>query len=71
VSLNRPKSARVSCDDRHDLGDAPVEIAVDDDVILFRPMAHLLHRFRHALGDDPGACPTLSAICHCRRRLKE
>src|SRR5262249_26968143 len=42
-------------DDRLHLGDARVEVAVDDDVIVFRPVAHLFGGFRHARGDGRGA----------------
>src|SRR5437773_9480572 len=42
-------------DDRLNLRNARVEIAVDDDVIVFRPVAHFFGGFRHARGDGGGA----------------
>ena len=42
-------------DDRLDFGDAVVDLAVDDDVIVFRPVAHFLGGFGHPGDDDRGA----------------
>src|SRR5437762_4439701 len=42
-------------DNRLNLRNARVEIAVDDDVIVFRPVAHFFGGFRHARGDGGGA----------------
>jgi hypothetical protein len=42
-------------DDRLNLRNARIELAVDDDVIVFRPVAHFFGRFRHARGDGGGA----------------
>src|SRR5438477_6489170 len=42
-------------DNRLNFRNARVEIAVDDDVIVFRPVAHLFGGFRHARGDGGGA----------------
>src|SRR5438477_4876728 len=41
-------------DNRLNLRNARVEIAVDDDVIVFRPVAHFFGGFRHARGDGGG-----------------
>ena len=34
------------------LGQAGADVAVDDDVVVLRPVAHLVGRLGHALGDD-------------------
>src|SRR5438067_2913385 len=42
-------------DDRLNFRNARVEVAIDDDVIVFRPVTHLFGGFRHARGDGGGA----------------
>src|SRR5580700_10289090 len=42
-------------DDRLHEADAVLDVAIDDDVIVFRPVAHLGGRFGHARGDHLGA----------------
>src|SRR5207237_7579546 len=42
-------------DNRLNFRNARVEVAVDDDVIVFRPVAHFFGGFRHARGDCGGA----------------
>ena len=50
----RPPSSSpqpLSGDDGSDLRDAFLDVAVDDHVIIFRPVAHLLGRLGHPRGD--------------------
>src|SRR5882672_11740825 len=54
AGLARALPALGSQDGLH-LGDAALEVAVDDDVVVLRPVAHLVGRFRQALADGLGA----------------
>ena len=61
-------AAALGGNDRGDFCDAFVDVAIDDHVIVFRPVAHFLGRFRHPRGDGFGAVlrAALEPIAQCR-----
>ena len=61
-------AAALGGNDRGDLGDAFVDIAVDDHVIVFGPVAHFLGGLRHSRGDGVGAVlrAALKTLAQCR-----